>query len=140
MSIRRQEKIKRVIRESVSDTIQNRLSDPRITGIVSVTQIEISPDLRNVQIYLSIMAEDEKTARKTFIAIGHATSHVRSLLADQLTMRYIPSITFHEDKKLKSTLETLKIIEQASQEYRQKDTAQADDDQPISSDGETDER
>lgn len=140
MSLRRQEKIKRVIRDNAAEIIQNRLSDPRITGFVTVTEVSISPDLKNAQIYLSIMAENEKAAKKTFIAIEHASSHIRSLIAEKLTMRYIPSMTFHEDKKIKQTLEVLKIIEQASQEYKIKDAQQADDDQITSSGGENDER
>lgn len=121
MSFRRQEKISRVIRDTVSDVIQNRLSDPRITGLVSVTQVEVSPDLRNALVYLSILAENETAAKRTFTAIQHATSHIRSMLGDKLTTRFLPTLTFYEDKVLKKTLETLDIIEQAASEYRQKD-------------------
>ena len=140
MSLRRQEKINRVIREVVSDIIQNRLNDPRITGLVSITEVDISPDLRNAQILLSIMAEDEKAARKTFMAIKHATSHIRSLLGDKLSLRFLPIITFQEDKKLKKTLETLKIIEQASAELRLKDEQRADDANQTSIGSQEDER
>lgn len=121
MSFRRQEKISRVIRDTVSDVIQNRLSDPRITGLVSVTQVDVSPDLRNAAVFLSVMADNEAASRRTFSAIQHATSHIRSALGDKLTTRFLPTLTFYEDKKLKKTLETLDIIEQAAAEYRQND-------------------
>ncbi len=110
-----------MIRDTVSDVIQNRLSDPRITGLISVTEVDISPDLRNAIVYLSIMAENDVAARKTFKAIQHATSHIRSMLGDKLTTRFLPALTFYEDTKLKKTLEVLDVIEQAAAEYKQKD-------------------
>ena len=66
---RRQEKIKRIVRDAVADIIQNRLNDPRICGFVTVTEIDISPDIRNADIYVSVMAETEADQRKTFEAV-----------------------------------------------------------------------
>ncbi len=54
MATRRQEKVARVVKEAVSDAIAHRLSDPRIEGFVSVTRVEMSPDLRNANVFLSI--------------------------------------------------------------------------------------
>ena len=56
MPTRRQEKVARVIREVVSDAIANHLSDPRITGFVSVTRVEVMADMRSADVYLSIFA------------------------------------------------------------------------------------
>lgn len=120
-STRRQEKITRVIRESVSNTIQTKLSDPRINGIVSVTEIEISPDLRAADIYLSIMSPTDSARKRTFEAIVHATKHIQMQLGKVLTTRFCTILTFHEDEKLKKTLETLKLIEEVSQEYKDND-------------------
>ena len=119
MASRRQEKIARVIRESVSDTIANRLSDPRIEGIVSVTEVDVSPDLRNAEVGLSIMASSDAVVRRTYAAIEHARSHIQAILGERMTSKYCPKIHFHEDKKLKKTMETLKLIESVSQEFRQ---------------------
>jgi len=115
---RRQEKVCRVVKEAVSTAIQE-LSDPRIEGIVSVTHVEMSTDLRNSDVYLSIMGSGNET--KTFEAIKHARSRIQSVLAYQLQSKFCPVLHFHIDDKFKKTLETLSIIEQASQEYRDKE-------------------
>jgi len=115
---RRQEKVCRVVKEAVSTAIQE-LSDPRIEGIVSVTRVEMSTDLRNSDVYLSIMGSGNET--KTFEAIKHARSRIQSVLAYQLQSKFCPVLHFHIDDKFKKTLETLSIIEQASQEYRDKE-------------------
>jgi len=108
----------RVVKEAVSTAIQE-LSDPRIEGIVSVTHVEMSTDLRNSDVYLSIMGSGNET--KTFEAIKHARSRIQSVLAYQLQSKFCPVLHFHIDDKFKKTLETLSIIEQASQEYRDKE-------------------
>lgn len=121
MPSRRQEKVARVIKESVSDTIANRLSDPRIDGLVSVTEVDVSPDLKKADVFLSIMSKDDTARRKTFAAIEHATRHIRSLLGHKMTSKFCPRLHFHEDAKLKSTLETLRIIEEVSKEFEEKE-------------------
>lgn len=115
---RRQQKIARVIRESVSRTIQTRLSDPRITGLISVTEVDISPDSKNATVYLSILAPgDENAPAKAFKAINHAAGHIQAELGHDLTGRTCPHLRFVLDEKVKKTLETLRLIEQAQHEY-----------------------
>ncbi len=132
---RRQQKIARVIKESVSRTIQTRLSDPRITGLVSVTEVDISPDSKNATVFLSILAPgDENAAAKTFKAITHAAGHIQSQLGHDLTGRSCPHLRFEQDNKMKKTLETLRLIEQAQQEYHEHplvDEADQSDDQEL---------
>ena len=127
MASRRQEKIARVIKESVSNTIANRLNDPRIEGFVTVTDVDVSPDLRNAEVGLSIMAPKESTIKRTFEAIEHARSHIQLLLGERMTSKYCPRLHFHEDKKLKKTMETLNLIESVSQEFRENRCEVAED-------------
>lgn len=127
MVSRRQEKVARVIKESVSDIICNRLSDPRIQGIVSVTFVDISPDLRNAEVFLSIMAKNESKRRLTFSGIRHAGKHIQSMVGHRMTSKYCPILHFREDTKLHGTLETLKIIEDMSAEFKNKDRQDLED-------------
>ena len=64
MPSRRQERFIRVIKEVVSDAITRHLSDPRIEGLVSVTRVETTPDLRKADVYLSIFAGDQADQNK----------------------------------------------------------------------------
>lgn len=118
---RRQEKIKRIVRDAVADIILNRLNDPRLSGFVTITEIDVSPDIRNADIYISVMAETEGDKRKTFEAVKHATKHIQMLLGEQMSLRNVLQLRILEDIRNKKALETLKIIEQASEEIRQKD-------------------
>ena len=121
MPSRRQEKVARIIKESVSDSIANHLSDPRIEGLISITEVDISPNLRKADVYVSIMAADQKTRNRTFAAIEHAAKHIQTRLGHKMTSKFCPHLEFHQDEKLKKTLETLNLIDDAAKEFREKD-------------------
>lgn len=121
MPTRRQEKVARVIREVVSDTIANHLSDPRITGFVSVTRVEVTADLRSADVYLSIFAATDGARAKSFQAIAHARTRIQSFLAGALESKFCPVLRFHEDEQFRRTLETMKLIDQVASERRHED-------------------
>jgi ribosome-binding factor A len=126
MATRRQEKVARVVKEVVSDAIAHHLNDPRIDGFVSVTRVDIAADLRNADVYISIFGTDKTNQNKTFMAITHAKSRIQSLLADTIQSKFCPVLHFYKDEKFKKTLETLKLIEQAASELKEKDSDDED--------------
>ena len=106
----------RVIKEAVSDIVQNKLQDPRVVDFVSVTEVKLSSDMKNADVYLSIMGGDEKSQKRTFVAIEHAVGHIQSMIGQYIRSRGCPHLNFHEDKRLKKTMETMKIINEISKE------------------------
>jgi len=122
MPTRRREKVARVVKEAVSDAIANRLSDPRIEGLVSITRVEIAPDLRQANVYLSIFGKSEAAQNKTYAAIAHARRRIQSLVAGKLQMRFCPVLHFYRDEQFKKTLETLNLIDQAAGELKEMDS------------------
>lgn len=137
MPTRRQEKVARMVKEAVSDAIANHLNDPRIEGFVSVTRVEMAGDLRSADVYLSILSShpvsegqgsavcpgDVGGPKKTFGAITHARSRIQSLVADRLDSKFCPVLHFHLDENFKKTMETMRLIEEAAREFREKDSA-----------------
>ena len=111
MPSRRQEKVARIVKEVVSGAIANQLSDPRIVSFVTVTRVEMAPDLRAADVYLSIFEETESKGskaqadrNKTFNAINHAKSRIQSLVADRIESKFCPVLRFHTDFGSKKTL------------------------------------
>ena len=124
MATRRQEKVARVVKEAVSNAIAHHLNDPRIEGFVSVTRVDVAPDMRNADVFLSIFGKDEATQNKTFIAVEHARTRIQSLLASEVRSKFCPVLHFHRDEKLKKTLEIMKLIDEAAKELENKDMDQ----------------
>ena len=121
MPTRRQEKVARVIREVVSDAIANHLSDPRITGFVSITRVEVMADMRSADVYLSIFASNESAKDKTFAAITHARTRIQSFLAETLESKFCPVLRFHVDEQFRKTLDVMRLIDEVAGEWKTKD-------------------
>ncbi len=130
-----------MIRDSVSNTIAKKLSDPRITGLVSVTEVSLSPDTKNATVSLSIFGVDDAASEKTFLAIQHAIGPIQASLGKDVPGHSCPRLRFELDTKTKKTLEVLNLIDQASREYKTPDEdaledADLDDDGGVDEDAE----
>lgn len=121
MQTRRQEKVARVVKEAVSDSIASHLSDPRIEGLVTVTRVEMAPSLRNAEVYLSIFGPDDTAQKRTFLAITHARTRIQSLVAIRMQSKFCPVLHFHRDEKFKKTLEMFNLIDQAVSDLKDKE-------------------
>ena len=118
MQSRRQEKVNRVVKEAVSEAIAHHLNDPRICGFISVTRVEMAPNLRDAEVYLSIFGGDEVLQKKTFIAINHARPTIQTFLSRRTKSKFCPILHFHMDEKFKNTLDTMNLIDKAASEFK----------------------
>lgn len=116
MPSRRLEKVARVIQSTVSRVIQHDISDPRVQGLISVTRVEASTDLKNANVYLSILGIDDTAQRLCMAGINHAGGYIRSQLAREMPMKNCPALTFHLDVNLKERLKTMEILEHLSED------------------------
>ena len=73
--------------------------DPRLIGMVTVTAVDVSPDLRQAKIFVSVLGTDTERA-STFEALASMTSHLRSRLAKSLQLRVAPEISFKPDESI----------------------------------------
>lgn len=73
--------------------------DPRLLGMVTVTAVDVSRDLRQAKIYISILGSDAERA-STLDAMTSLTSHLRSRLAKSLQLRVAPEISFRLDESV----------------------------------------
>lgn len=124
---RRMEKITRTIRDVVSEVIQNQLSDPRITGMVSVMRVEVTGDLSVAKIFLSILGVDEKHQKLSCRAIRNGTGFIRTRLAAVLTTRTCPELHFILDDSLKKGFEITQLIDKLAAERIESESIEAKD-------------
>jgi ribosome-binding factor A len=92
---RRPRRIALQIQHEVSIMISRNMKDRRI-GFVTVTGIQMSPDLRHAKIFISLMgSEDEK--QESLAALNHATGWIRRELGQRIRMKFLPDIIFLKD-------------------------------------------
>jgi ribosome-binding factor A len=113
---RRLEKITRTVRDTVSEVIQNQLSDPRIQGLISVTRVDVAADLSTSRVFLSVLGVEQKQQELSIEAIQHASGFIQSRLARVLHTRTCPVLRFILDDSLKKGFEVLQLIDKVSAE------------------------
>jgi ribosome-binding factor A len=111
MVTRRQKQIANLIQKELGDLLEKRVSDPRL-DFVTITAVEISPDLRQAHIYVSTMG-DQQEAMEGF---DHAMSFLRRELGSRLALRYLPELIFHLDTSLERGERIHQLLEEIQQE------------------------
>ncbi len=97
MPTRRQERVSEVMREELSILIGAELTDPRLAdAMVSVTDVEVSQDLRNARVYVEHVLDSGQSG-EVLKALRRAESYLRQALVENLELRFVPMLTFHID-------------------------------------------
>lgn len=92
----RVEKVAEAIRQEASLIIHDKLKDPRL-GFVTVTRVEMTPDLKYAKIFFSVLGKDEDY-KKTKEALDSALGFMRRLISERINLKFSPEIAFKEDR------------------------------------------
>jgi ribosome-binding factor A len=91
----RMRRVDEAMRAVLSDAIAMGLKDPRV-GFVTVTGVKTSPDLRHAQVYVSVLGSELERA-ESLQGLRSAHGYLQRRLADELTLKHTPSLSFHYD-------------------------------------------
>jgi ribosome-binding factor A len=95
----RPEKVAHLMRREVAEILQQRVRDPRVSAMVSVTDVEVTHDLSFARVFVSIMGSPEER-EATMRALAHAAGFVRHELSPRLGLREVPEVRFVHDESL----------------------------------------
>jgi ribosome-binding factor A len=111
---RRQKRINHAIRREISELLLRQVNDPRIKGFISVTEVDVSPDLAQARVSISVMgSEEEKVA--IFEGLAAASGFIRRELGARLRLRYTPKLIFERDDNIERGERLLNLIEQVAE-------------------------
>ncbi|HAA26393.1 MAG TPA: 30S ribosome-binding factor RbfA [Cyanobacteria bacterium UBA8553] len=117
---RRVSRVASLIQQEVSQMVLQEIKDDRVgTGMVSVTDVDVSGDLQHAKIYVSIYGTDEARA-ETMAGLKSATGYVRLELGKRIRLRRTPEVVFIEDRGLERGDRMLALLNQLSQERQSK--------------------
>ncbi|HEY2826371.1 MAG TPA: 30S ribosome-binding factor RbfA [Pirellulales bacterium] len=130
MSGRRLLKAAEAIREVVSMAILAELKDPRIRS-VTVTHVEVSSDMRNAKVHVSVMGDDVQQ-KLSLRGLQSSAGFLQSKIAEQIDIRYTPRLMFILDQGVKKSIEMAQILKQvlppASEAPVDENLSEADED------------
>jgi ribosome-binding factor A len=118
------------IREVVATAILFEVADPRVRA-VTVLRAEVSGDLRQAKVYVSIMgAEPER--KRALEGLNHAAGFLQARVAARLQTRFTPVLSFKLDDSVKKAVELGRLIDEAVASDRKGDASSPPDDTPPS--------
>ncbi len=114
VTTRRQKRISELLKEELGRLILREAQDPRLAG-VTVTDVEISPDLSQARVFFSLIGDNEEKedARE---ALDHAGGYLRHEIAERLELRRVPQLSFRLDRSIERGQRILDLLYQIEQE------------------------
>ena len=94
----RMDRVNEEIKKELSIILSQDLKNPNITGMISVTKVKTSPDLKYAKVYISLL--NCKSKKNTLEGLKNATGYIRSEIAKRINLRYTPELHFEIDDSI----------------------------------------
>ena len=120
MASRRQRKVANLIQQELSDLVARKMRDPRVAG-VTITEVEVSPDLRVADVYVSKLGEEEDL-REAVEGLSAAAGYLKHELAPRLDLRFMPDLRFHIDRTWQQGARIDSLLEEIAAEREEHPT------------------
>lgn len=133
MASRRTLKAAEAIREVVSMAILVEIKDPRVRD-VTVTRVEVAPDMRSAKVYVSVMG-DEKKQTLSLRGLESSAGFLQTKVAKRIDTRYTPRLSFVLDQGVKKQLEVLRILQEVLPKDRPPGSEEVAAGEAVSDDG-----
>lgn len=108
---RRPDRVAEAIREAVATFLAEGVKDPRVTGLVTVTGVDVTRDLRHARVHVSILGSDEEK-KQTMEGLASVATHLRAKLGRTLRLRVTPELDFRYDASIAHAARIDSLLEQ----------------------------
>lgn len=123
MKSRRKERLNSLLKEVISEVIQKDVKNPSIHSFISVTDVDISSDLHQAKVYVSIIGT-EKEKKEALNALKEASSFIAFKASKKVVLRYFPSLFFYLDKSVEDHLKIEKKLDEIKKEQESRKKSQ----------------
>ena len=126
---RRPDRVAEAIREEVATFLAEGVKDPRVVGLVTVTGVDITRDLRHAKVYVSILGSESERAA-TLDGLGSVASHLRSRIGRALRLRLAPEIAFKLDQSVAHAARIETLLAQTPRRATRRNASADTDERP----------
>lgn len=117
MSYPREKRLAEEIKKIVSNIIRDELRDPRVSPMTSIVEVDLTKDLRYVNIYVSILGDDEEK-KETMEGLTRASGFIRREIGKGIKARYTPEVIFKLDNSIERGIHMYNIITKVSEQKK----------------------
>jgi len=102
-------RISEEMKREISAIIQNELKDPRLSSLISVTNVNVTKDLRYAKVYVSVMGNEEEK-KNSLEGLKSAAGFIRREVGHRIQLRYTPEVQFELDNSIEHGAYISKLI------------------------------
>ena len=109
----RSRRIAEQIQRELADVIRLELKDPRLTGLITVTDVEVSADQSRAKVFFTLLGDDVERIEETRTGLTRAAGFLRTQLAQRLKLRTVPQLEFKYDASIERGVKLSRLIDEA---------------------------
>ena len=113
---RRTDRLSGLFRSELADLISSELRDPRIKGMISITSVDVSPDLEHATVYVSVLVDEAKQQARSLAALNNAAPFLRKQLMERVHIRRVPRFEFEADHTIEEGARMLDLMKKVAAE------------------------
>ena len=121
---RRMERVNGLLREEIAGLLASQVNDPRLKGIITITQVRTASDLRSARVYVSVMGA-EAVRQEALAGVQSSASYLRRELRSRISLRHVPFLTFMLDDAMLEADRLMQLIDDLEVPDETEDSAQA---------------
>ena len=107
---RRIDRVNELLRYEISHLLAREIKDPRVAGVISITEVIASSDLRSARVYVSVMGREQQQ-QEALDGIRSAASFLRRELRNRVNLRHTPHLTFQLDDSIEEGDRVLRLMD-----------------------------
>lgn len=104
----RLDRVNEELKKTISNVLTFELQNSKVTGMVSVTKVRVTPDFRYARVYVSLL--NSKSNTKTMEGLKESAGYIRSQIAKTMNLRVTPELSFEIDDSMEYGAKIDKIL------------------------------
>lgn len=108
--MQKHQRLEQDVKVALSNIITYDVKEPSVTGLISVTDVKITPDQKYAKVYISVFGKQNK--EKVIEALKKATGFIKTELGRKVRMRNIPALQFELDDSIEYGAYMDKVIDE----------------------------
>ena len=106
---RRMDRVNMLVRQEISRILAVEMNDPRLSSLISITEVRTSRDLRSAKVYFSVLG-DEQQKQNTLAALESAGGFIHRTMKRNLKLKFAPFLSFQLDESIEQGTDMLGLI------------------------------
>jgi len=114
---RRMEKVADLLQSEIAELLRREVKHPALAdAMISLTRVEVTPDLRWAHVHVSLMGDDERREAEVLAALAQSEPFLHRQLVKRLHMRTVPRLVFHPDHSIAEGARMTDLIREVAQQ------------------------